>query len=1107
MTHAIQLNKAHAFQRSIHLEEDGQNKHALSNYVTVASPIRTLQETLTQTTNNSRAITWTGPYGGGKSALALILSAAFNPKSVLHEEAFRVLRKNPAVTKDIKRLTNNGAWIVVPMVAQNGSPQEQLKAQIVKSISERWGARLPVDLKKVIENTKSDILSILDVLDKTKSLKNAGILIVCDEMGRWLESAREHPATLDFLQEFAERINRANIKITFVGVLHQSFDQYAASQGISVRQNWSKVQGRYVDLPISLSPDESVSLVAAALQPQKKKHNAGLIKKTQQCWPQVDAKQMTSVLAQTWPLSPITAVLLGPVSKSQFGQNERTIFNFLSSHEPHALQVIFNDIEEKGGLYEPHHLWAYLDHNYHHLIRSSAISSQWNTISDAIDTVKSKGTEIQIQIAMAIGILNVFGGAANLSATLDVLKIIFSKLTGPALKKELEILAAWSVVVFRKYNQSWTIFEGSDLNISEEAAQIVVPASVELTHELNTINKPAVATRFYHQTGTLRWFPLEISSQVDVKKIGPNTISLVIPKSEADCVKAMKAAGALRKSKTTPFACGITPYDRDLIELLVYQYRLNEIKRENPTLRSDRIARRELEGQLLDNWQAIEARYWRLIKETKWYVSEVAKSTSLTLNQIATHLAQLSYPDSPYFHSEIVNRDKPSTNGMKARKELCRAMLADEALENLGIEGFPAERGLYINLLHLTGIHRIDESANRFRFGMPTKSKDSSNIAPAWRAIESFIKSSKSGMVSLEELDRELSQSPFGIKFGIRGILILAVLLSHQSNLVFYLDDEYVPVIDDLFVDQFLKNPGAIGVRYFELKGVARDSLEKIASLLKKKGFESVEIDPLPVARLLVAFAIKLPRWIRRTTKLSPTAKKVRDALLTSSDPYELIYERLPKAVSVELTDKVTKSKNPTTKFANRVASAVQELNSAYSRFLAELESLLCESLKIEREELAEVAKSAGSLKGLSGDLRLDSFIARVSEYENTEEWRESLLGLAANKAPRDWTDQEFDAAAFELTSMASRFSHLRLFQSSKNIKNQEKSLALVVGSGRYAESAIETITLSKQNEARVRPLVEEFHGMVKKNKLSKQQTLGLAATILEDLLITETET
>lgn len=1102
MNSIIPFNGIQTFQRSIHLEEDFVNKNALNNYVTIASPVRTLKDTLTQIDNDSRAITWTGPYGGGKSALALILSAALSPKSVLHGQTLKILKNNPDVLSDLSGLNANGAWLVVPIVAQNRDPREQIREYLLNSIRSFWGRRLPAELKSIVQDTDVDAFTLIETLGSIKALKNRGVLILCDEMGRWLEGARNYPATLDFLQEFAERINRTDNRVTFVGVLHQSFDQYAASQGVTIQQNWSKVQGRYVDLPISLSANESVSLVAAALQPQTKLHNLTLCKKTLKAWPQADSKQVASALSQTWPLNPITAILLGPVSKSHFGQNERTIFNFLSSHEPYAFQTVFDHLLSDGQCYQPHHLWDYLDHNYHHLIRSSAISSQWTFIADAIETVKSKGSRAQINLTQTIGILNIFGSSANLQSTVDVLKLCTSGLSDKELDKDLAALSEWSIIVFRKYNQSWSIFEGSDLNIREEVTRITVPRTTQLSQQLNSINKPAVATRFYHNFGTLRWYPIQITSLDKDFEPDPAVITLVIPKSEADYVSVNRQVKQLGKTKGSIFACGVTPYDAHLNDLLKYQFQLNEIKRDNPILRSDRIARRELEAQLVDNWQAIEAKYWRLVQNAQWTVSGIKKTENLSLNQIATNMAMLQYKEAPIIHSEIINRDKPSSNGMKARKLLCQAMLNNEEDKDLGFSGFPAERGLYINVLQKTAIHKQNRRTNRYQFSTPSVKHDSHNILPAWKKIESFIKKSKSGVMSIEVLDNELAGTPFGIKTGVRSVLILATLLAYKSNVVFYIDDEYVPVVDDIVIDQFLRSPASIGIRYFELKGVAKDSLEKIASLLKEKGFDTVEVDPLPVARLLVAFAVRLPAWIRRTAKLSPTTKRVRDALLSSSDPYALIYESLPAAVGITLDEK---SGTTTSKFANKVASAVQELNSAYSRYLDELERLLCESLKITRDELVDVSKSASSLKGLSGELRLDSFIARIGEFKDTEQWRESLAGLAANKAPRDWTDQDYDVAAFEITSMASRFSHLRLFQSSKNIKKQEKSVAIVVGSGRYANAALETMTVSKVNEEKMRPIVDEFHNLVRGNKLSKQQTLGLAAILLEDLLITET--
>ena len=39
-------------------------------------------------------------------------------------------------------------------------------------------------------------------------------------------------------------------------------------------------------------------------------------------------------LINCWPLHPVTASLLGPISRKKFSQNERSVFGFLASAEP-----------------------------------------------------------------------------------------------------------------------------------------------------------------------------------------------------------------------------------------------------------------------------------------------------------------------------------------------------------------------------------------------------------------------------------------------------------------------------------------------------------------------------------------------------------------------------------------------------------------------------------------------------------------------------------------------------------------------------------------------------------------------------------------------------
>ena len=48
---------------------------------------------------------------------------------------------------------------------------------------------------------------------------------------------------------------------------------------------------------------------------------------------------LAKTLADAWPLHPATSLILGPVSRQRFAQNERSVFGFLSSAEPHGFQA------------------------------------------------------------------------------------------------------------------------------------------------------------------------------------------------------------------------------------------------------------------------------------------------------------------------------------------------------------------------------------------------------------------------------------------------------------------------------------------------------------------------------------------------------------------------------------------------------------------------------------------------------------------------------------------------------------------------------------------------------------------------------------------------
>ena len=108
---------------------------------------------------------------------------------------------------------------------------------------------------------------IEEICDCADAKKHDGVLIIIDEMGKFLEaSALGSGDDVYFFQELAEAAARTSGRVVVVGILHQSFSQYATRLGIDTRDDWTKVQGRFSDIPLVAASDEVVELIGRAIE-------------------------------------------------------------------------------------------------------------------------------------------------------------------------------------------------------------------------------------------------------------------------------------------------------------------------------------------------------------------------------------------------------------------------------------------------------------------------------------------------------------------------------------------------------------------------------------------------------------------------------------------------------------------------------------------------------------------------------------------------------------------------------------------------------------------------------------------------------------------------
>src|SRR5258708_29247125 len=157
-------------------------------------------------------------------------------------------------------------------------------------------------------------------------------------MGKFLESAAADGGDIYFFQELAEAAARSGGRLVVIGILHQAFEQYASRLGRETRDEWAKIQGRFTDIPLIAGVDEVIDLLGHAIASQKRHPStadaAESVASAISSRRPRSANDLGHRLDKCSPLHPVTAAVLGPMSRRRFGQNERSIFGFLSSAEP-----------------------------------------------------------------------------------------------------------------------------------------------------------------------------------------------------------------------------------------------------------------------------------------------------------------------------------------------------------------------------------------------------------------------------------------------------------------------------------------------------------------------------------------------------------------------------------------------------------------------------------------------------------------------------------------------------------------------------------------------------------------------------------------------------
>ena len=1088
MKSLIELRQPHErFARSINVERDAGSS-AVEGYLPTGRAMDAI-ERLSVALNHDDievAFSITGPYGSGKSSLAVVIDALFGPasdparKSVdglvretsegayesidsarrrfgAHERGFFravVTAQREPIISTVLRALQHGVDRYVP-AAKSKSQYTKIQKRISTLASSNGDERAAIDIRT--------IRGLIEDLGKI-----APVLLLIDEFGKNLEAFADSRSDADLflLQELAEWSRGGDgLPLALITLQHMAFDEYAESATSSQRREWAKIQGRFEDIVYVDSNAQTRRLISASFSEPSKSFAT-----TVNAWAAIQSQDLSSlglidlsseveIVASCWPLHPLSLALL-PDLCERYGQNERTLFSFLAGHEPLAIPALMAKMhwDEKSELpsVRLHHVYDYFVESASTMVGVSAAASRWIEIDTRIRDARGL-TAPQLRVLKSVGLLNLISAGGTLRASRELIayaatghEVGTQSIAEVNLRiKELEDLG---VLTYRDFADELRVWQGSDvdlrglLDMARRRVRAEQP-SVLLTGVLPL--SPVVVARHSEEFGVLRAFERGwIDSSVE--KIQPLGDGDRFDGSALYCLESKLPKFRFESNAgSRPVAVVTSKSAGDLVDVAREVAAIDLVLCEYTEVDEDWVAKRELTERKTEALgllaQAFESAFGDVSKSRgPWSYLPFGDDDSwiqakgVSASQCLSEVADSWYFKAPKVRNDIVNRHEISSQAAKARRLLVEAMISHPGEKDLGIEGSGPEHTLYLSTLQKFGFHVQEANSMSLRDPSRSKSKRENSILPMWDRLREIIQSATAHRVRASDVYRELSRPPFGVREGLAPLFLMTWLVVHSDETAVYEHGTFRPVLTMDVIERLFRNPGNFELKYFGSRTGSRSHLltaideELVISASRRQGSGRVG-SVLAVLSHLVALMNSLPDYSKRTSELSDDALAIRRCLTLATEPDELIFKAIPEAFGkkpISITGKYSQA--DISEIAQRLRAAASELTEAFPALLASIRLELQNELRARKDGLREsLINRAKDLQGKALDQRVARFLVALSaEISDDDSWTEYVGMNVAGSPPAAWVDEDrrrFFATIHDLGSTFRRLEALNV--------------------------------------------------------------------------------
>ena len=659
---------------------------------------------------------------------------------------------------------------------------------------------------KITAGTEFNPLMNMDVVKMYSAIAVAlkeqtaysGITIIFDEFSKYLESNLDSSRMYNFkiIQDMAEASVRSrDAQLHFICVTHKDILDYSSSD------SFKTVSGRFKEIRLVSSSEQSYELIANAITKtpffeELKVNHAKEFQQAKECYSLVRcfsdleyASFENKIVYGCFPLAPLSSYALLHVSEL-VGQNERTLFSFLSMHEKHALYSFIQADHDTLEFITVESIYDYFEELFRKEVFNKRVYLTWSKAISAIK--KANGTD-EINIIKAIAIINIIADdnlrpiASHIKSCLMMSDEVFSQ----AIKSLIV-----NQVISERGDNSYVLLTADEISINA-AIQSLTKAKIKKLNICEVLSQSCnlgfVIPREYNDKySMLRFFRkvfMDAGTFLKTKNknqllVDSNCDGLIIHIIDKDNSSQKAVIEMLQRFNDAPniiICLSKLPFSHE--ELLKKYVAISELKEKN---RNDEEYIKELE--LIEEdvcsriRSVIDSMFAPFNANSTYYNcnGEMDITNNVTLIKEVSRICEETYYLTPVINNEMVNKRVLNSQNLKGR-DLVVSWLLKHADENVipVIPGYGPEVSVFNSVFKHTGLYK-------------TNKVNDPGLTSTLNVIKEFITGCEKKQRSFYELYQILSFPPYSIRKGLIPLFIVYVIRQYLDSVVLYFKNKEV---------------------------------------------------------------------------------------------------------------------------------------------------------------------------------------------------------------------------------------------------------------------------------------------------------------------------